>query len=287
MAIKWENQVVLLTGASGGIGFAMAKALDKKGVQLILTGRNEERLHQLNALLNHSHKVVQADITAASGRKKICHVCERLPISILINNAGITQVGEFSEAAIPNIINTNLTAPMLLTQEMMPLLCTMPQAHVVNVGSAFGGIGFAAHGVYCATKFGIKGWTEAMIRENFDTNVNFHYLAPRATNTAINDSRVNAMNKALKNTVDSPEIVADALITLLTNNVSRRELGVAERFFTKLNALFPSLVDKALAKQLGTIKKHTFTHHSSTQHDQIGHHSSVQLNSERKKGSSL
>ncbi|MBU2977387.1 SDR family oxidoreductase [Alteromonas sp. C1M14] len=286
MAINWENQVVLLTGASGGIGSAMAKAIDKKGGQLVLTGRDEAKLQQLSALLNHSHKVIQADITTPCGRKKISHVCERLPISILINNAGITQVGEFSEAAIPKIINTNLTAPMLLTQEMMPQLCAQPQAHVVNVGSALGGIGFAAHSVYCATKFGIKGWTEAMIREHANTQLHFHYLAPRATNTAINDSRVNAMNKALKNTVDSPETVADALITLLTNNVSRRELGLSERFFTKLNALFPSLVDKALAKQLDTIKKYTFSHAKSVQPHPVEEHTNGHLAGEQKKGTS-
>ena len=97
-----------------------------------------------------------------------------------------------------------------------------------------------------------------MLREYHDSNIRFHYLAPRATDTAINDERAIALNTALGNQVDSPEVVAKALITLLEKEKSRLSLGFAERFFAKLNALFPALVDNALAKKLSTIKRLTF-----------------------------
>ena len=258
MTIQWQNQVVLITGASGGIGNAMAKALDEKGAHLILAGRNDIKLKQLQRELVHDHTLVTADITTLEGRNKIVEVCKRWPVSILINNAGTTHVGQFDNAPVESVISTNVISPMLLTQDLLPLLAMRPHPHVVNVGSAFGSIGFAAHSTYCASKFAIKGWTEAMLREYHDSNIHFHYLAPRATDTAINDERAIALNTALGNQVDSPEVVAKALITLLEKDKSRLSLGFAERFFAKLNALFPALVDNALAKKLSTIKRLTF-----------------------------
>ena len=265
MTMQWQNQVVLITGASGGIGNAMAKALDEKGAHLILAGRNDIKLKQLQRELVHDHTIVTADITTLEGRNKIVEVCERWPVSILINNAGTTHVGQFDNSPVESLISTNVISPMLLTQGLLPLLAMRPQPHVVNVGSAFGSIGFAAHSAYCASKFAIKGWTEAMLREYHDSNIRFHYLAPRATDTAINDERAIALNTALGNQVDSPEVVAKALITLLEKDKSRLSLGFAERFFAKLNALFPALVDNALAKKLSTIKRLTFDEPKSRQ----------------------
>lgn len=259
MNIQWQNQAILITGASGGIGHAVAKALDKKGAHLILTGRNEVKLEQLQQSLKHHHTIVAADISHHEGRKKLIHVCERLPVSILINNAGTTHVGEFTNAPVESVIATNLLSPMLLTQALLPLLARRPHAHIVNVGSTFGSIGFAAHSTYCATKFALKGWTEALHREYHGSNIRFHYLAPRATSTAINDEKSVALNKALGNQVDTPEVVAQALIKLVEQNKTRFSIGFAERIFAKLNAILPTIVDNALAKKLPIIKHHTFS----------------------------
>ncbi|GAC03779.1 short chain dehydrogenase [Paraglaciecola agarilytica NO2] len=259
MNIQWQNQVILVTGASGGIGHAVAKAFDEKGAHLILTGRDELKLKQLQQSLKHQHTIVAADISHHVGREKLIHICERLPVSMLINNAGTTHVGEFTSAPIESVMTTNLLSPMLLTQVLLPLLAQRPHAHVVNVGSAFGSIGFAAHSTYCATKFALKGWSEALHREYHDSNIRFHYLAPRATSTAINDERAVALNKALGNQVDTPEVVAQALIKLVEQNKTRFSIGFAERIFAKLNAILPTIVDNALAKKLPIIKHHTFS----------------------------
>ena len=258
MNIQWRNQVVLLTGATGGIGQAIAKALDEKGAHIILTGRSKAKLEQLQQNLTLHHTAIVADITSDEGRDRVVSACQRLPLSILVNNAGITYVGEFEGTPVESIVSTNMLAPMLLTQRLLPLLERRPSAHVVNVGSAFGSIGFAAHGTYCATKFALKGWTEAMHREFSDSKIKFHYLAPRATRTDINDERANALNEALGNQTDEPDAVAQAFIKQLENNLPRVALGCAERFFAKLNALVPSVVDNALAKKLPTIKRYAF-----------------------------
>lgn len=261
--MQWQQQTCLLTGATGGIGQAIAKALANKGVRLILQGRNESRLQKLSDSLSGEHKILVADITTGQGREKIRHFAELNTISMLINNAGVGQFSlleDTEEAAIADTLETNLLAPILLTQELLPLLQKADQqqtapSYLVNVGSAFGSIGFAGQSIYCASKFGLRGFTEALYRELADTNVHVSYFAPRATATSINSDQAMAMNKALGNNVDSPESVANALIQQLEKGHARQFVGFPEKLFVKINGAFPHIVDKALFKKLPIIKR--------------------------------
>lgn len=261
--MQWQQQTCLLTGATGGIGQAIAKALANKGVSLILQGRSESRLQQLNDSLTGEHKILVADITTIQGREKICRMAELNAISMLINNAGVGQFSlleETEEAVIVDTLEINLLAPILLIQELLPLLQKADQqqpapSYVINVGSAFGSIGFAGQSIYCASKFGLRGFTEALYRELADTNFHVSYFAPRATATSINSDQAMAMNKALGNSVDSPESVANALIQQLEKGHARLFVGFPEKLFVKINGAFPHIVDKALFKKLPIIKR--------------------------------
>ena len=261
--MQWQQQTCLLTGATGGIGQAIAKALANKGVSLILQGRSESRLQQLSDSLPGEHKILVADITTIQGREKICRMAELNAISMLINNAGVGQFSlleETEEAVIVDTLEINLLAPILLIQELLPLLQKADQqqpapSYVINVGSAFGSIGFAGQSIYCASKFGLRGFTEALYRELADTNVHVSYFAPRATATSINSDQAMAMNKALGNSVDSPESVANALIQQLEKGHARLFVGFPEKLFVKINGAFPHIVDKALFKKLPIIKR--------------------------------
>lgn len=261
--MQWQQQTCLLTGATGGIGQAIAKALANKGVSLILQGRSESRLQQLSDSLTGEHKILVADITTIQGREKICRMAELNAISMLINNAGVGQFSlleETEEAVIVDTLEINLLAPILLIQELLPLLQKADQqqpapSYVINVGSAFGSIGFAGQSIYCASKFGLRGFTEALYRELADTNVHVSYFAPRATATSINSDQTMAMNKALGNSVDSPESVANALIQQLEKGHARLFVGFPEKLFVKINGAFPHIVDKALFKKLPIIKR--------------------------------
>ncbi len=261
--MQWQQQTCLLTGATGGIGQAIAKALANKGVSLILQGRSESRLQQLNDSLTGEHKILVADITTIQGREKICRMAELNAISMLINNAGVGQFSlleETEETVIVDTLEINLLAPILLIQELLPLLQKADQqqpapSYVINVGSAFGSIGFAGQSIYCASKFGLRGFTEALYRELADTNVHVSYFAPRATATSINSDQAMAMNKALGNSVDSPESVANALIQQLEKGHARLFVGFPEKLFVKINGAFPHIVDKALFKKLPIIKR--------------------------------
>ena len=256
--MKLTGKTCLLTGATGGIGEAIAIALDAAGAQLILVGRSQLKLnHLLNQLKNDNHICVSADLTQTEGIETVVQSCNN-DIDILINNAGNNHFGlltEQSEQQIRQMLELNTLAPMLLTKAMLPLL-NKQSATIINIGSGFGSIGFAGYCAYSASKFALRGFTEALRRELSDTNTHVLYLAPRATATEMNPSSVVKMNEELGNAMDSPKRVADELMSLLTKTQARRFIGWPERFFVKLNGLLPSVVDSALAKQLPIIKRY-------------------------------
>jgi short-subunit dehydrogenase len=120
----------------------------------------------------------------------------------------------------------------------------------------FGAIAYPGHTVYSATKFALRGFSEALRRELTGTSVRVHYLAPRATRTRFNSSEVESLNERFGIAMDPPERVAAALLDLLERDRIEAVLGWPERFFARLNALLPRLVDRALAKQIPIIRQH-------------------------------
>jgi short-subunit dehydrogenase len=169
-------------------------------------------------------------------------------------------------ATVEAMLQTNLVAPMLLCRQMLPLLKARPEAALVMLGSIFGSIGHPGFVAYCAGKFGLRGFTEALARELADTPVQVLYLAPRATRTALNPERVNDLNAALGNSVDDPGEVARALVELLERGSRRRYLGWPEKLFVRINALLPGIVDRALAGKLDTVR-HFATRPRSSIHE--------------------
>lgn len=259
--MKLHNSRILITGASGGIGRAIAEALTQQGANLFLVGRNEEALNSLAKKLLGNHKIIVADINTTEGRDHIVKQCNiNGGIELVINLAGIIDFQFFekqSEQFIQDILTTNLISPMLLCHQLMPLLKMKKNAAIVNIGSTFGSIGHPGFTTYCASKFGLRGFTEALRRELADTDIKIFYLAPRATSTDLNSAALSSLNDTMGNKTDSPEWVASELIVLLTSNKHQRYLGWPEKLFIRLNALFPSLVHNALAKKVPIIRQFT------------------------------
>jgi short-subunit dehydrogenase len=260
-----ENKTILLTGASGGIGAEIAKLLSAHGATLILVGLSQAELDDLNKQLGDKHYVIEADISTELGRNTILSSCQQYQdmIDIVVNIAGIGQFSLFSdldEDRIAAIININLTSTILLTQTLLPLLLSRPQAQIVNIGSILGSIGFPGSSVYCASKFGIRGFSEALRRELLDTSVSVRYFAPRATKTAINDDKVVAMNAELGTKMDNAADVAQQLLDFLTAENATKYLGWPEKLFVRINSLLPSVVEKSIYKQLPIIKRYLQGH---------------------------
>ncbi|EAW31781.1 short chain dehydrogenase [marine gamma proteobacterium HTCC2143] len=255
-----SSKKILLTGATGGIGGAIAKALSDEGATLILTARDEEKLTALKENIgNVRHQILALDLNNNNDREKLYGVVEKENIDVLINNAGINQLSlleDTSDADISQIVSTNLVVPMMLCREIHKTLKQRPESVIVNIGSILGSIGYAGSTSYCASKFGLRGFTEAFRREVADSTVNVIYFAPRATDTALNTDKMNTLNEALGNAVDSPEHVAQRLIDALKDKHPHSYfLGWPESLFVRLNSLLPNVVDKALLKQLPVIRR--------------------------------
>lgn len=255
------NKRILVTGSTGGIGTELCRLLNERGAKLILTCYNEELLARQRAELGVNHLAVTAQIDTSAGREEIVSACQHDGgIDGVINLAGILDFDLFEQQStntIARIVNINLTAAMLLTHELIPILREKSEAALLNVGSIFASIGHPGFVSYCASKAGVKCFTEALARELSDTSIRISYIAPRATSTSLNSDSVNALNKALGNNSDSPAYVAKQIVEILEKNKRLRYLGWPEKLFVRVNALFPSVIDGALGKKLDVIKQYS------------------------------
>ena len=151
----------------------------------------------------------------------------------------------------------NVSYPLQLIKRLLPVLVTQDQpSQFITIGSTFGSIGYPGYSAYSASKFALRGATEALSREYADTNIRFRYFAPRATKTTMNSNAVISMNQELKVGMDSPDIVAAALIKFIKGQQASQHIGFPERFFAWLNRVFPSFVGSAIVKDLPTIKRY-------------------------------
>lgn len=250
---------VLLTGASGGIGQALAESLCRQGARLLVAGRQPGPLRELARRFPGRVEIVEGDIASAVGRDAVAGAAARFDgLNCLINAAGLNRFGlleQHDDEAIAAIIGVNVTSTLQLTRRLLPQLRRQPKAVIVNLGSTFGSIGYPGFSAYCASKFALRGFSEALRRELADTTTKVLYVAPRAARTAMNDSQVTAMNAELKVAMDEPSVVAEAVVAALRRERSESFLGWPEKFFVRLNSLLPNLVDQALRRQLPVIKR--------------------------------
>lgn len=250
---------VLLTGASGGIGQALVYALASEGAHLLLAGRHLDALQPLLKRFPQQIQLVQADIGTRAGRDALVAAAQNFGgLNCVINAAGVNRFGlldQQDEQQIAELIGLNVTATLQLTQRLLPLLRAQRRALLINVGSTFGTIGYPGFAAYCASKFALRGFSEALRRELADTNVRVLYFAPRATRTAMNAPSVVAMNDELGVAMDDPEKVAAELLQAIRHEQEERYLGWPERLFVRLNGLLPRVVDQALRKQLPIIQR--------------------------------
>ena len=256
--MKLSETRALLTGASGGIGQPLAGQLCAAGAKLIVAGRDAESLAAIASRHPGQVTVVPADLRRREGRDAVEDAVRRAGgVNCLINAAGInrfTMLEQQDEESIADVLDLNVTANLQLTHRLLPMLRREPTALVVNVGSTFGSIGYPGFAAYCASKFAVRGFSEALRRELADTRVKVLYIAPRATKTAMNAAPVVAMNRQLNVAMDDPAFVASRIVEAIGREREELYFGWPEKLFVKLNGLLPRLVDQALRKQLPTIQ---------------------------------
>ncbi|KFZ36425.1 hypothetical protein HR45_16550 [Shewanella mangrovi] len=270
------QQRFVITGASGGIGAAIAKALAAAGATLLLCGRNQRKLTKLASELDGDPQLFIGDLNDSASLTLLSLAAAEFNANGVINCLGVNQLqtlAQTSDTDVLHTINTNLLTPINICRTLLPQLLSQPSANIINVGSILGSIGYPGSTLYCASKFGLRGFTESLRRELADSQVKVLYFAPRATDTEINSEEMQQLNQQLGNNTDTPQWVAQQLCQRLANAPQGAAyLGWPEKLFVRINALFPALVDGASLKQLPIIKRFchvetTTTPHAGEQHE--------------------
>lgn len=260
--MKAVDARVLLTGATGGIGQAIAKALLARGASVMLSGRSPGKLAALARQLGGGGDAAArvqwhaADLDDPASLLALREAAAQWRVNVLVNAAGTPSFGRFEsfgDQHIEQVLHTNLIAPMRLTQALLPALRRQRRAQVIHVGSALGRLGLPGYAVYSASKFGLRGFCEALRRELRGSPVRVQYLGPRSTRTGFNDARVEAYNRATGTAVDAPETVALALVALLESEAAERFVGLPEKLAVRLNGAVPQWLDGAFDKHRASL----------------------------------
>lgn len=248
---------ILITGASGGMGGALVRQLAAHDTSLGLVGRRTDALQSLAreaAALGAEAIPIAADITDKQGRAAIVETMrtEYGGTDILVNNAGTSAFTDFLQQTpeqIEALFTTNAMAPMLLSRAVLPEMVLRGQGQIVNIGSTFGSIAFAWFTSYSASKFALRGFSEALRRELDGTGVRVTFVAPRAVKTSLNSAAVYRMAEKVKMNMDEPDQVAAHILRAIEQDRKDVYLGFPEALFVRINSLLPRLVDLALRKQ--------------------------------------
>lgn len=260
--MKLRNKKVLLLGATGGIGAAVARELIAQGAQLILVARSESKVNALLHELGDARVAVidryLIDFADAQQLDQLQAIARQQPdIDMIVHALGVNSFESYNQIShekLNNLFNVNLFSLMHVCQQLLPNL-VQHKGKLVVVGSTFGSIGFPGFSTYCASKFGLRGYVQSLRRELAGSGVDILYIAPRATNTELNDARIVALNQQLGNAVDSPNKVAQQIVKAVLKNRLTSYIGWPEKLFVFINSINSKLVDKGIAKQLPVINR--------------------------------
>ena len=185
--ISLENQVAIVTGAGRGIGRAVAVELGRLGMRVVLVSRTRSELEETSAEVPGS-MVLPADLRVESEVQQAFERAERHlgPADVLVNSAGVYHFGEVTESVLDDfdrVIDTNLKGTFLTCRFVLPHMKERQRGHIINIASIAGKVGSAGRALYCASKFGVVGFSEALYQEVREQGVRVSVLCPGSTNT--------------------------------------------------------------------------------------------------------
>lgn len=249
-----EGRIAVVTGAGSGIGRALAEELSRRGACVVLAGRTEKALRETQTRLSHPDRsaVVRADVTSADDRRKLVSAVMHLGrVDLLFNNAGVIAVGpvaETDDATVERLLATNVAAPFALVRDFLPLFHASEKPRIVNVGSMFGDIGYPHFVAYSATKFALRGFSNALRCELKPFGIGVTYAAPRAARTGALPQFEHLVGP-LGLRLDAPDAVARRIVEAAERGKRSVYPAGIERLFVLLARLVPSLVERSVARQ--------------------------------------
>lgn len=228
-----DGKTVLVTGGTDGIGLEIARQLKAKGAVVIVCGRREEMLSAARA---EGLEALSADLSTADGCASFLKALGDRPLDILINNAGMSGnfgPGEPLDLAFTDkVIFLNLNAPMHLIGHLLPGLLVRPEAAIVNVTSGLAIAPRSGGPVYCATKAGLRSFTQALRHNLRHTKVHVIEALPPVVETAMTAARQQKKMPAAE--------CAAQIVDAIETNKAEANLGIV-KLLQLLHSISPAL----------------------------------------------
>jgi short-subunit dehydrogenase len=253
-----RRKVVIITGASSGIGAAVARRLARDGMCLALVARRLEKLEQVASeveALGGEVLVIQTDVR---NRDEIQHMLEVTlhqwgHVDVLINNAGVggeKLLLRYKPEKILNEIQINLLAVIQSAQLVLPVMLRQKSGHIINVASIAGLVGLPGSTIYCATKSGVIGFSDALGRELHGTEIHVSVFCPGFTPTEIT-LELKAIDNGLPGAPHQPGLmpvsyVADQLAHLIYHPRRRVIIPYSWNILVFIATVFPGLADTVI-----------------------------------------
>jgi 3-oxoacyl-[acyl-carrier protein] reductase len=217
----------LVTGASGGIGWAIAEALHTQGATVAISGTRAERLNELAAKLGSRVFVLPCDLRDRAAVVKLGGEAEKAlgQVDILVNNAGITHDNLFmrmKDEEWDDVIAVNLTSVFVLTRGILRGMMRRRAGRIVNIASISGVLGNPGQGNYAASKAGLVGMTKSLAREVSSRGITANCIAPGFISTPMTDALTPKQVEAIAAAIPAakfgkPEDVAAVVVFLASN----------------------------------------------------------------------
>jgi uncharacterized oxidoreductase len=241
MDMQLHGKTALVTGGTDGIGLEIARQLQAKGSTVIVCGRREDLLA---AAREEDFEAIKADLSSADGCAEFLDKLGNQALDVLVNNAGMS--GNFAPddpldlALTDRAIFLNLNAPMHLIGSLLPRLLDRPEAAVVNVTSGLAIAPRAGGPVYCATKAGLRSFTQALRYNLRDTNVHVIEALPPVVDTAMTRSRVGG------NKMSAKECAAQ-IVDAIESNAKEANVGMV-KLLQMVYSISPALARQIMIK---------------------------------------
>jgi 3-oxoacyl-[acyl-carrier protein] reductase len=224
-----ENKLALVTGATGGIGAAIARTLHAQGATVVLSGTRREVLGALAAELGDHAHVAAADLRDAAAADALIAAAEAIgPLHILVNNAGLTRDGlamRMKDADWQAVLDVDLTAPFRLARAALRGMLRRRAGRIIGIGSIVGATGNAGQANYAAAKAGLAGMTKALAQEVASRGITVNLIAPGFVETPMTAALTEAQQTKLREAIPLGRMGAPADIAAAVAYLASDEAG--------------------------------------------------------------